>query len=96
MVKQSFDIALVEKKVCGFFGICIEGVYDRNKERRHAEARHYLWLILHDHYGMSNREIADRYGRSRRKVIKFISELRFRTIHQKMDSELYEEIKKII
>lgn len=87
------DIQHIEQIVCDSFGVRLEDIYERNSTRRVSSARHMLWLILHDILGYSNLEIARKYGRSRRKVIKYISEMRFRVENQREDVNTFKKIK---
>lgn len=86
----------IEKKICDFFEIGHEDLFSSSLKQRHANARHYLWFILHCHYGLSNQTIARRYKRARITVIQYITELKFRVEHQKEDILTYEKIKGII
>lgn len=88
------DIDKIEKDICDFFRVSREDLYSRNLKESHANARHYLWLILHCHHGMSNLAIARRYGRARVTVIQYITQLKFRIQHQREDIENYNELKK--
>lgn len=87
------DIQHIEQIVCNAFGVLLEDIYERNSTRRASSARHMLWLILHDIFGYSNLEVAKRYGRSRRKVVKYISEMRFRVENQREDINVFKDIK---
>lgn len=93
MEEKNFDIRTVEDAVCDFFGVNLEDVYSRTKNRKVSCARHYLWYILHEDYGMSNAQIARRYGRIKRRIVEYISKIRFRVANQKEDSEIYRLIK---
>lgn len=88
------DIDKIEKKICDFFKVCREDLYSRSLKESHATARHYLWFILHCHYGMSNLTIAKKYGRARVTVIQYISQIKFRIEHQKEDKLIYNELQK--
>lgn len=87
------DTQYIEQIVCDAFGVRLEDIYERNSTRRASSARHMLWLILHDIVGYSNLEIARKYRRSRRKVIKYISEMRFRVENQREDINIFKDIK---
>lgn len=96
MSNENINITEVEDKVCDFFEISREDLYSRSLKQRHTNPRHYLWFILHCHYGMSNTAIARRYGKARVTVIQYITEIKFRILNQRDDKSLYEDIKKIL
>ena len=94
MIREDLNISAIEDKVIEVFGVAREGFYTRQGVKQVYTARHYLWLILHDIYGMSHKEIAVHYDRSRRMVAKFVSKMRFRVENQREDRALYDELKK--
>lgn len=85
-----------EQIICKVFETERECIYDRHIRWDYFNPRHYLWFILHYHYGLSNLEIARQYGRSRRKVIQYISEIKFRISNQRADKEMFENIKQLL
>lgn len=87
------DVIEIENRICDFFGVSHEDLYSKDLKQDKANARHYLWLILHCNYGMSNLNIARRYGRARVTVIQYITQLKFRIQHQREDIETYEKLK---
>lgn len=91
---ECVDITKIEKKICDFFGVSHEDLYSRDLKQDKANARHYLWFLLHCHYGISNLALARRYGRARITIIQYISQIKFRVEHQKEDIVTYEQIKK--
>ena len=88
----TLSIERIEDIVSDVFGVKKEGFYTLRGQRTLSTARHMLWYILHEHMGMSNKQIADRYVRSKRKVIKYISEMKFRVVNQRNDREFYKKI----
>lgn len=88
----TLSIERLEDIVGDVFGVDKKGFYTLRGQRTLSTARHMLWYILHEHMGMSNKEIADRYVRSKRKVIKYISEMKFRVVNQRNDREFYKKI----
>lgn len=86
----------IEKSICNLFEVTKEDLYSRELKQNASNARHYLWLILHCHYGFSNLSIARKYKRARVTVIQYITQLKFRIKHQREDKEIYAEIKKIL
>ena len=96
MEKKNFDIESIEQAVCDFFGVSVEEVYSRTKDRKISCARHFLWYILHEDFGMSNAQIARRYGRIKRRVVEYISKIRFRVANQKGDAIIYRELKELV
>lgn len=86
----------IEKELCEFFGVDKESIYARNAKRKVSNARHYLWFILHTHFGLSFLDIAKMYNRSRRKVIQYCMEIRFRVNNQREDKDVYDKIKTMI
>lgn len=95
MEEKNFDIKDIEVGVCDFFEVSLEDVYSRTKNRKVSCARHFLWFILHEDYGMSNAQIAKRYGRIKRRVVEYISKIRFRVANQRGDALVYKELKEI-
>ena len=93
MMKEKLDILDVENAVAKLFGVDREGFYARLGVKNLYTARHFLWLFLHDEYGMSNREISKMYIHSKRMVEKAISGMRFRVGNQPQDRKVYEELK---
>lgn len=88
------DVIEIENIICDFFEISREDLYSSSLKQKHANARHYLWLVLHYNCGMSNLAIARRYGRARVTVIQYITQLKFRIQHQREDIETYDKLKK--
>lgn len=86
------DAKKIESSICQLFGVDIESIYSRDMRRVVSNARHYLWFILHLHFGMSYLDIARQYKRSRRKVIQYCMEILFRVNNHKADKETYEKI----
>lgn len=87
------DIIEIEEKVSDFFGVSREDLHSQSLKHRHANARHYLWYILHCHYGMSNLQIARRYNRARVTIIQYITQIKFRVKKQREDRAIYEALK---
>lgn len=96
MEEKNFDIESIEQAVCEFFGVSVEEVHSRTKDRKISCARHFLWYILHEDFGMSNAQIAKRYGRIKRRVVEYISKIRFRVANQKGDAIIYRELKELV
>lgn len=96
MEEKNFDIESVEQAVCGFFDVSLEDIYSRTKNRKVSCARHFLWYILHEDFGMSNAQIARRYGRIKRRVVEYISKIRFRVANQRGDAMLYRELRELV
>ena len=96
MIREDLDIKRVEDAVIEFFQVEREGFYTRQGKKKVYTARHFLWLLLHDEYGMSHREIAIQYDRSRRMVAKFVAKMRFRVNNQRQDKGFYGEIKNLL
>ena len=96
MEEKNFDIESIEQAVCGFFEVSLEDIYSRTKNRKVSCARHFLWYILHEDFGMSNAQIARRYGRIKRRVVEYISKIRFRVANQRGDAIIYQELKELV
>lgn len=96
MEEKNFDIESIEQAVCGFFDVSLEDIYSRTKNRKVSCARHFLWYILHEDFGMSNAQIARRYGRIKRRVVEYISKIRFRVANQRGDAMLYRELRELV
>ena len=96
MKQDNLDIEYIENAVADMFDICRDGFYTRLGVRQLYTARHFLWLLLHDEYGMSHREISKRYIHSKRMVEKAISGMRFRVENQRQDKKVYEELKNLL
>lgn len=96
MEKKNFDIESIEQAVCGFFDVSLEDIYSRTKNRKVSCARHFLWYILHEDFGMSNARIARRYGRIKRRVVEYISKIRFRIANQRGDAIIYKELRELV
>lgn len=90
------NIEKIENKICTLFKVTREELYSKSIKQKHANARHYLWLILHCHYGESNSSIAKRYGRARVTVIQYITQLKFRVEHQRDDIQTYNTIIEVL
>lgn len=91
---KSIDIVKIENEVCDFFGVSRKDLYSKDLKQSKANARHYLWFLLHCHHGLSNLALARRYGRARITIIQYISQIKFRIEHQKEDIVIYEQMKK--
>lgn len=91
---QEIDIIELEKKLCDFFCVEYSRIFQKNVNRKESNARHYIWFILHCHYAFSNSFLAKRYSKSKRKIIYYISEVKFRVLNQRCDKDIYEALKK--
>lgn len=58
----------LEKIIADAFSISIEELTGRSIKSQHAEARAFLWLILHYTYGISTAKIAREYKKTPRAV----------------------------
>lgn len=96
MIEKDFNIEEIERKVCDFFGVEHSEMFKRSIGRKESNARHYLWFVLHCHYGVSNGVLAKRYKKSRRMIIYYISEVKFRLANQSEDKEVYAMLKEHI
>lgn len=96
MIKDGLNISSIEDVIMDLFHVDRDGFYTRQGVKQVYTARHFLWLILHDDMGMSHKEIAVHYDRSRRMVAKFVSKMRFRVNNQRQDKAIYEELKKLL
>ena len=96
MEEKNFNIESIEQAVCDFFDVSIEEVHSRTKDRKVSCARHFLWYILHEDFGMSNAQIARRYGRIKRRVVEYISKIRFRVANQRGDAIIYKELRELV
>jgi chromosomal replication initiation ATPase DnaA len=96
MEEKNFDIENIEHAVCNFFEVSVEDVHSRTKDRKISCARHFLWYILHEDFGMSNAQIAKRYGRIKRRVVEYISKIRFRVANQRGDAIIYKELRELV
>ena len=96
MEEKNFDIESIEQAVCGFFAVSLEDIYSRTKNRKVPCARHFLWSLLHEDFGMSNAQIARRYGRIKRRVVEYISKIRFRVANQRGDAIICKELRELV
>ena len=96
MEEKNFNIDSIEQAVCDFFEVSVEDVQSRTKDRKISCARHFLWYILHEDFGMSNAQIARRYGRIKRRVVEYISKIRFRVANQRGDAIIYKELRELV
>lgn len=90
---MDFDTESIEKEVGNYFDVDVETFYNKQGKHHEAKARHFLWFILHDCCGMSYPKIGRKYFRSRRAVIRYVSEMRFRVANLKGDIEAYKHFK---
>lgn len=88
-----FNIESIEKEVGNYFDVGVETFYQKQGKHHEAKARHFLWFILHDCCGMSYPKIGKKYSCSRRAVIRYVSEMRFRVENLKQDILAYEYFK---
>ena len=96
MEEKNFNIESIEQAVCDFFEVSVEDVHSRTKDRKISCARHFLWYILHEDFGMSNAQIARRYGRIKRRVVEYISKIRFRVANQRGDAIICKELRELV
>lgn len=81
-------IEIVEKCVCGHFGVDYEAtVVSMSLQRDCSNARHFIISILHDKYGYSSRQIAEYYGFGQRYIKGVFAKVRSMC-------EIYKEYKK--
>ena len=96
MKRDDINICDIENEVSSYFGVNVSDFYMRLGVRNIYTARHYLWLLLHDEYGLSHREISKIYPQSKRMIEKAISGIRFRVENQRQDRERYEALKSLL
>ena len=96
MKHDESKILSIEESVAKAFEVDRETFYAKFGVRELCTARHFLWMLLHDEYEMSHREISKRYLHSKRMVEKAISGMRFRVENQRQDRKRYEELKNLL
>ena len=91
-------IERIEQVVADHFGITVDQMRT-GKSRSELDARHFLWYFLHFVYGYSGRDVASRYGTTRRVILHYSALVRDRLgrepFFSKNCSELQGKLKEI-
>lgn len=82
----------VEKLISDTFSISIEELKGRSIKSQHAEARAFLWVILHYTYGMSTAKIAKKYKKTPRAVNYALAKTKYLIGQRKDYADIYMRI----
>lgn len=85
---------LIEQCICKIYDIPVEYLYSDNRrpKRNHAECGHFVWYVLHYHFGYSINQLSRKYGRSPRHIKKSISKIKFGIQTQPYYQKIYSDI----